>query len=132
LPLAPLPTHYFPVHQSAIRAIAWIKAPQARPGESTVTAGPYIIASGGYDGVECITDIREGQGNAMNRTRGMIPEKSLLSASTHLVPFILRCGPVHDVFAVPGWPDNSRSREYDQRIFVGTIHAGTWPHAARA
>ena len=31
---------------------------------------PTVIASGGYDGVECLLDIREGRGAIMNRTRG--------------------------------------------------------------
>lgn len=31
-----------------------------------------VIASGGYDGVECLTDIREPHGHVVNRTRGML------------------------------------------------------------
>jgi transcription factor C subunit 6 len=67
----PLPTHYLPVHQSAIRAIAWINAPPAKPdGSFSLSADPCIIASGGHDGVECVTDIRDPGGNVINRTRG--------------------------------------------------------------
>lgn len=32
---------------------------------------PTVVASGGYDGMECVTDLREGVGNVLNRTRGM-------------------------------------------------------------
>jgi len=31
---------------------------------------PTVIASGGYDGMECLTDIREGRRSVVNRTRG--------------------------------------------------------------
>ena len=31
---------------------------------------PTVIVSGGYDGVECVTDNRDMCGNVMNRTRG--------------------------------------------------------------
>jgi hypothetical protein len=29
-----------------------------------------VIATGGYDGSLCLTDIRDGNSNVMNRTRG--------------------------------------------------------------
>ena len=65
------PTHYMTVHQSAIRALAWIRAPPSSPsGAPRTDQDPTVIASGGYDGVECLTDIREGNGCVMNRTRG--------------------------------------------------------------
>ena len=65
-----LPTHYFSVHQSAIRSIAWIRAPvYSGTGEETAD-DPIAILSGGYDGVECVTDIRNTLGNVLNRTRG--------------------------------------------------------------
>ncbi|RDB22994.1 Transcription factor tau subunit sfc6 [Hypsizygus marmoreus] len=68
-----LPTHYITVHQSAIRALAWIRAPPCTSqGTSWTDADPTVIASGGYDGVECMTDIREGHGSVMNRTRDVI------------------------------------------------------------
>lgn len=67
-----LPTHYLSVHQSAIRAIAWIRVPPSWPsGKSRYDQDPTVIASAGYDGVECLTDIREGRGAIMNRTRGI-------------------------------------------------------------
>ncbi|KAJ7600867.1 WD40-repeat-containing domain protein [Mycena floridula] len=65
-----LPTHYITVHQSAIRAVAWIKAPPGAPPK--LDADPTVIATGGYDGLECVTDIREGHGSIMNRTRDVI------------------------------------------------------------
>ncbi|KAL1741425.1 hypothetical protein HDZ31DRAFT_66944 [Schizophyllum fasciatum] len=72
-PVDPFPTHYITVHQSAIRALSWIRAPTAyASGELKLNDDPTVIASGGYDGVECFTDIREGHGCAMNRTRDVI------------------------------------------------------------
>ncbi|THH16490.1 hypothetical protein EW146_g4149 [Bondarzewia mesenterica] len=52
------PTHYMLVHQSAIRALSWIRAPKySSSNEPLMTDDPSVIASGGYDGVECLTDI---------------------------------------------------------------------------
>ncbi|KAJ8076390.1 hypothetical protein PM082_000813 [Marasmius tenuissimus] len=85
-----LPTHYITVHQCAIRAVTWIKAPpqwyvlqgldkkKGKGQEISPEEGedgwdnPTVIASGGYDGMECMTDIREGRGVVMNRTRDVI------------------------------------------------------------
>ncbi|CAA7271073.1 unnamed protein product [Cyclocybe aegerita] len=68
-----LPTHYITVHQSAIRSLAWIRAPPSSPsGVPCLDQDPTTIASGGYDGMECMTDIREGRGVVMNRTRDVI------------------------------------------------------------
>lgn len=68
------PTHYFPVHQSAIRAIAWVNAPcAATDGTYDFKGNPCVIASGGYDGVECVTDIRDLYGSTINRTRDVVP-----------------------------------------------------------
>ncbi|KAF9006150.1 hypothetical protein BDQ17DRAFT_1352845 [Cyathus striatus] len=68
-----LPTHYLTIHQSAIRALSWIRAPSSWPsGTPRTDEDPTVIASGGYDGVECMTDIREGHGSVMNRTRDVI------------------------------------------------------------
>ncbi len=55
---------YFCVHQSAIRALTWVRVPD-RHGN-----GPTVIASGGYDGLQCLTDIRDLGGHVFNRTRG--------------------------------------------------------------
>lgn len=66
-----LPTYYTSIHQSAIRALSWIRVPPVNgSGEFNVNADPTVIATGGYDGILCLTDIREPHGNAMNRTRG--------------------------------------------------------------
>ncbi|KAF9218317.1 hypothetical protein BS17DRAFT_791722 [Gyrodon lividus] len=68
-----LPTHFISVHQSAIRALAWIPVPPASSTGVPATSGdPTVIASGGYDGVECLTDLREPHGNVVNRTRDVI------------------------------------------------------------
>jgi len=66
-----LPTHYLTVHQSAIRVIAWIRVPSNSGSEDPmVDENPTIVVSGGYDGMECLTDIREVHRSVMNRTRG--------------------------------------------------------------
>ncbi|KZT09673.1 uncharacterized protein LAESUDRAFT_810652 [Laetiporus sulphureus 93-53] len=67
-----LPTHYFTVHQSAVRALAWVRAPVVSARGERSADNPTVIASGGYDGMECLTDIRELAGNVMNRTRDVI------------------------------------------------------------
>ncbi|KAJ7459664.1 hypothetical protein FB451DRAFT_1045765 [Mycena latifolia] len=73
LPVDILPSHYLTIHQSAIRALAWVRAPPSWPsGVPRVDADPTVIVSGGYDGLECLTDIREGHGSIMNRTRDVI------------------------------------------------------------
>ena len=59
-----LPMCYFCVHQSAIRALTWVRVPD-RHGN-----GPTVIASGGFDGLQCLTDIRDVGGHVFNRTRG--------------------------------------------------------------
>ncbi|KAI9511105.1 hypothetical protein F5148DRAFT_1298112 [Russula earlei] len=61
-----LPIGYYCVHQCAIRALAWVRVPD-RHGN-----GPTVIASGGYDGLQCLTDIREPGGHVFNRTRDAI------------------------------------------------------------
>jgi transcription factor C subunit 6 len=66
-----LPTHYITAHQSAIRALAWIRAPSSsNSGIRKLDEDPTVIASGAYDGMECLTDIRAGRASVMNRTRG--------------------------------------------------------------
>lgn len=65
-----LPTHYIPVHQSAIRALAWIRAPPSSEFGSLTKENPTVIASGGYDGAEYLLDIRDPPAYIMNRTRG--------------------------------------------------------------
>lgn len=69
--LALLPNHYSTAHQSAIRALSWVKIPPASgTGEPLLEQNPTVLATGGYDGVERITDLRDPGGNMMNRTRG--------------------------------------------------------------
>ncbi|KAH8828172.1 hypothetical protein DL96DRAFT_1669346 [Flagelloscypha sp. PMI_526] len=68
-----LPTHYLNVHQAAIRAVTWIRAPPSGPdGSSRFDRDPTVVCTGGYDGMACITDIREGHGSVINRTRDVI------------------------------------------------------------
>ncbi|KAJ8517201.1 hypothetical protein ONZ45_g5601 [Pleurotus djamor] len=68
-----LPTHFISTHQSAIRAITWIRAPPcSSTGEIVTDANPTVIASGGYDGSQCLTDIRDVTGYTINRTRDVI------------------------------------------------------------
>ncbi|KAH9900932.1 hypothetical protein C8Q73DRAFT_676309 [Cubamyces lactineus] len=67
-----LPTHYFTAHQSAIRSLAWVRAPVVSASGEITADDPTVIASGGYDGVECLTDIRDMCGNVINRTRDVV------------------------------------------------------------
>ena len=47
-----------------------MRAPGCTPSGEETEDNPTVIVSGGYDGVECVTDIRDMCGNVMNRTRG--------------------------------------------------------------
>ncbi|KAG2150679.1 uncharacterized protein EDB93DRAFT_1083923 [Suillus bovinus] len=68
-----LPTHYISIHQSAVRALAWIRIPPTDgSGVPSTSEDPTVLATGGYDGMECLTDIREPHGNIVNRTRDVI------------------------------------------------------------
>ncbi|KAL0946421.1 hypothetical protein HGRIS_012644 [Hohenbuehelia grisea] len=67
------PTHYIPLHQSAIRSLTWIKSPPSSVlGEPRTDEDPTVLVTGGYDGSQCVTDIREGHGTVVNRTRDVI------------------------------------------------------------
>ena len=95
--VAVLPIGYYCVHQSAIRALAWVRVPDRRGN------GPTVIASGGYDGLQCLTDIRDFGGHVFNRTRGAHPPptclvliwKDLLTPSPHR-----RCHQQHCIFTI--------------------------------
>ncbi|KAG1782384.1 hypothetical protein EV702DRAFT_378896 [Suillus placidus] len=68
-----LPTHYISIHQSAVRGLAWIRVPPTNgSGVPSTSEDPTVLATGGYDGLECLTDIREPHGNIVNRTRDVI------------------------------------------------------------
>ncbi|KAJ4487756.1 hypothetical protein J3R30DRAFT_3695362 [Lentinula aciculospora] len=75
-----LPTHYLNVHQAAIRALAWVRAPTSdSSGEPRFDEDPIVLGSGGTDGVVCLTNIRSGHGSVMNRTRDVINSMSYSS-----------------------------------------------------
>ncbi|KZT23993.1 hypothetical protein NEOLEDRAFT_1170475 [Neolentinus lepideus HHB14362 ss-1] len=68
-----LPIYYMSVHQSAVRGLAWVRAPlSSATGTPLTSEDPTVLASGGYDGLECFTDIRDPHGNVFNRTRDVI------------------------------------------------------------
>ncbi|KIY46933.1 hypothetical protein FISHEDRAFT_75114 [Fistulina hepatica ATCC 64428] len=55
-PTALVPTHYMTVHQPAIRAVTWVRAPSSTPwedgpGDPCVDDDSHIIVSGGYDDI---------------------------------------------------------------------------------
>ena len=64
------------MHQSAIRALAWIRAPPLSEFGSLTKENPTVIASGGYDGAVYLLDIRDPPAYIMNRTRGRIEHPS--------------------------------------------------------
>ncbi|KAG1890874.1 hypothetical protein F4604DRAFT_1567577 [Suillus subluteus] len=68
-----LPIHYISIHQCAVRALAWIRIPPTNgSGVPSISEDPTFLATGGYDGLECLTDIREPHGNIVNRARDVI------------------------------------------------------------
>ncbi|CCA67499.1 hypothetical protein PIIN_01328 [Serendipita indica DSM 11827] len=53
-------THYFPVHQTSILSIAWVRAPVGKPnGQYKLTEDPTIICSTGAEGKTNMTDTRD-------------------------------------------------------------------------
>ncbi|KZT53721.1 hypothetical protein CALCODRAFT_486097 [Calocera cornea HHB12733] len=72
-PILRLPTHYFPVHQSCVHGIAWIRGPaQALDGTPQLQKNPVMIASGGYDGQMLLVDIRDGVSAQVERMRDWV------------------------------------------------------------
>ena len=122
------PTHFIAVHQSAIRALAWIRVPPTDgSGVSNPSEDPTVIASGGYDGVECLTDIREPHGNVVNRTRGTFHFATTpsLSEQNPIVRRHQQC----DLFCVYDGSDHDRPRQHCQVVFRLTEHARAWPYS---
>ena len=67
-----LPQFYTSIHQSAIRAVTWIRVPPfSSLGSPLWGEDPVIIATGGYDGAQGYTDLRDATMNEFNRTRGL-------------------------------------------------------------
>ena len=94
-----LPTHFISVHQSAIRAVVWIRVPPTSSnGAPAMRSDPTVIASGGYDGVECLTDIREPYGHVVNRTRGMFVIHRFVNEVPHPMPDVINTAS-YSVFA---------------------------------
>jgi len=66
-----LPQFYTSIHQSGIRAVTWMNIPPSSPSGSPLwDEDPVIIATGGYDGAQGYTDLRDATMNEFNRTRG--------------------------------------------------------------
>ena len=69
--IAHLPTFYAAAQQSAIRSIAWIRAPSLTGTVEVSSKDPHVIVSASYDGSVYAMDTRAPCGNAVYRTRGM-------------------------------------------------------------
>ncbi|EKM55117.1 uncharacterized protein PHACADRAFT_161079 [Phanerochaete carnosa HHB-10118-sp] len=69
---APLPSHFFSAHQSAIRSLTWIRAPTYSANAEVTSDSPTMIISVGYDGVMHAIDLREPCGSDISRTRDAI------------------------------------------------------------
>ena len=66
-----LPQFYTSIHQSAIRAVTWMRVPPfSSSGSPLWDEDPVVVATGGYDGVQGFTDLRDAAMNEFNRTRG--------------------------------------------------------------
>lgn len=117
-----LPTHYLSIHQSAIRALCWIKAPPCLPSGIVLRNGnPTVIASGGYDGVECLTDIREGHGSVMNRTRGA--RLFYLPITVDQKMTTERCYQFYGIFIIHGRSYYDWPRKHRQGLFCFSKYA---------
>jgi transcription factor C subunit 6 len=72
-------THYFPVHQTSIQSVSWIRAPQTKgDGSAILNADPTIVCSTGSEGVVKLTDIRDHIPRLLVRNRE-IPHASAYS-----------------------------------------------------
>ncbi|KAH7107647.1 hypothetical protein BKA62DRAFT_825110 [Auriculariales sp. MPI-PUGE-AT-0066] len=63
------PTHYFSVHQSAVRSIVWLRLPR---GPNGADKDPTTIVTGGHDGRVCIVDVRDVRPTVLHRSRDVI------------------------------------------------------------
>ncbi|KAI6031550.1 hypothetical protein BKA83DRAFT_26764 [Pisolithus microcarpus] len=61
-----LPMYYICVHQSAVRAITWIR------GDPATSEDPTVIASGGYDGAYSVSPIMLGRGHILMEPDGPV------------------------------------------------------------
>ena len=67
-----LPQFYTSVHQSAVRAVTWMRIPPSSASGSLLwDEDPVVIATGGYDGAQGYIDLRDGVISEFNRTRGI-------------------------------------------------------------
>ncbi|EJD53223.1 hypothetical protein AURDEDRAFT_180776 [Auricularia subglabra TFB-10046 SS5] len=84
-----VPTHYFSVHQSAVRSLCWIRLPRGtKPDE--IKADPTALLTGGYDGRVTFTDIRDQRPALINRSRDAVMD---MCFSPHVgVPLTLDFG----------------------------------------
>ncbi|KAF9651500.1 hypothetical protein BDM02DRAFT_3091246 [Thelephora ganbajun] len=72
-----LPQFYTSIHQSAVRAVSWMRIPPSSPSGSPLwNEDPVIIATGGYDGAQGYIDLRDGVMNEFNRTRDVVNDIS--------------------------------------------------------
>ncbi|GJE90687.1 hypothetical protein PsYK624_068310 [Phanerochaete sordida] len=78
----PLPSHFYSAHQSAIRAVTWVRTPTYDADGEVTADDPTVIISAGYDGVQHAVDLRCPSGNDISRTRDAI----------NLVRFSTYCG----------------------------------------
>lgn len=76
-----LPQFCVSIHQSAIRAVTWLRVPPfSSTGSPVWDEDPVVIATGGYDGSQGFIDLRDAAMNEFNRTRG---ESQQLDADRH-------------------------------------------------
>ena len=90
---------------------------------------PTVVASGGYDGMECMTDIREGHGSVMNRTRGKHRFWNLLQAMLIIYD---RCDKRIGVFAFRWWSHHHGPREHCESVLRIAEYAGQGTFVAGA
>ncbi|KAG8758062.1 hypothetical protein FRC14_000856 [Serendipita sp. 396] len=76
---APL-THYFPVHQTSVQSIAWVRAPPGiSDGTYDLVGDPTVICTTGSEGSVRVTDIRDCMSRMLFRNRE-VPHASAFAA----------------------------------------------------
>lgn len=64
------PTHYFPIHQTSVQSICWIRAPQSDgDGSVRLEEDPTLICTTGTEGIAKLTDIRDCSPKLLVRNR---------------------------------------------------------------
>lgn len=116
------PTHFFTPHQSAVRSVAWIRAPTVSADGETTSDPPTVLLTAGFDGVLNITDTRIPCPSELFRTRGLTRKLLLGLAKTDMPVRLHRCRQLSVLLALQRRTYQSRP-ESGQGNLISSCHA---------